>query len=125
MPNFFPAKPSSSHGHPAIIENQEKVIPHPVAKILSISLHLRSKAIGTVLEFSNNLWGTRNRVGIELPYWLARLEELIPWNRFLGSLKSLKFGLWICRENQPKERTFRSYITAFYNHIKTFQLLIR
>jgi hypothetical protein len=36
MPNFFPAKPSSSHGHPAIIENQEKVIPYPVAKILSL-----------------------------------------------------------------------------------------
>jgi hypothetical protein len=58
MPNFFLAKPSSSHGHPAIIENQEKVILHPVAKILSLSLHLRSKAKeGIVLEFFNNLWG--------------------------------------------------------------------
>jgi hypothetical protein len=57
MPNFFLAKPSSSHGHPAIIENQEKVIPHPVAKIL-FSLHLRSEAKeGTLLEFLNNLWG--------------------------------------------------------------------
>ncbi len=34
--------------------------------------------------------GDRNRVGIGLSYWLARLHrlaELIPWNRFLGSLK--------------------------------------
>jgi hypothetical protein len=44
----------------------------------------------TVLEFLNNLWGARNLVGIGLWYWatrLHRLAELIPWNRFLGSLK--------------------------------------
>jgi hypothetical protein len=40
--------------------------------------------------------GARNRVGIGLWYRLARLHilaELVPWNRFLGSLKDLKFGL--------------------------------
>jgi hypothetical protein len=38
------------------------------------------------------MWA-RNRVGIELPYRparLLRLAELIPWNQFLGSFKSLK-----------------------------------
>ena len=42
--------------------------------------------------------GARNRVGIALSYWPARLHrlaELIPWNRFLGSLKVYKFRLWI------------------------------
>ena len=41
-----------------------------------------------VLEFLNK--GTRNRVEIVLSYRPARLHslaELIPWNRFLGSLK--------------------------------------
>jgi hypothetical protein len=36
----------------------------------------------------------RNRIG--LSHWPARLHslaELIPWNRFLGSLKVKKFGL--------------------------------
>jgi hypothetical protein len=34
--------------------------------------------------------GARNRVGKGLSYWLVRLHslaELVPWNRFLGSLK--------------------------------------
>jgi hypothetical protein len=38
----------------------------------------------------------RNKVGIGLPYRPARLHrlaELIPWNRFLGSIQVLKFGL--------------------------------
>ncbi len=50
-----------------------------------------------VLEFLNNLWGTRNRVGIGLSYRPTRLHslvELLPWNRFLGCLKVYKFGLW-------------------------------
>ncbi len=37
--------------------------------------------------------GARNRVGIGLSYRPARLyslAELVPWNRFLGPLKSLK-----------------------------------
>jgi hypothetical protein len=40
--------------------------------------------------------GARNRVGIELSFRLARLQslaELVPWNRFLGSLKVRNFGL--------------------------------
>ncbi len=39
--------------------------------------------------------GARNRVGIGLSYWPARLHRLaesVPWNRFLGSLKVKKFG---------------------------------
>jgi hypothetical protein len=45
-----------------------------------------------MLEFLNNLWGARNRVEIGLSYRPARLHthslaELVPWNRFLGSLK--------------------------------------
>jgi len=38
----------------------------------------------------------RNRVGIGLSYWparLYRLAKLIPWNRFLRPLKVSKFGL--------------------------------
>jgi hypothetical protein len=49
-----------------------------------------------VLEFLNTL-GAGNRVGIGLLYWPARLHslaELVPGNRFLGSLKVKKFGLW-------------------------------
>jgi hypothetical protein len=41
--------------------------------------------------------GYRNRVGIGLSYRPARLHSLaewVPWNRFLGSLKVQKFGLW-------------------------------
>jgi hypothetical protein len=37
--------------------------------------------------------GARNRVGIGLSYWPARLHrlaKLIPWNRFFGSLKVTK-----------------------------------
>jgi hypothetical protein len=40
--------------------------------------------------------GARNREEIGLLYQparLRRLEELMPWNRFLGSLKVTKFGL--------------------------------
>jgi hypothetical protein len=40
--------------------------------------------------------GARNRVGIGLSYRparLRRLAELIPWNRFMGSIKVKKFGL--------------------------------
>ncbi len=51
----------------------------------------------TVLEFLNNLWGARNRVGIGLSYRPARLHrltKLISWNRFLGYLKVSKLGLW-------------------------------
>jgi hypothetical protein len=42
--------------------------------------------------------GARNRAGIGLSYWpvrLHRLAGLIPWNRFLSSVKVYKIGLWI------------------------------
>ncbi len=44
--------------------------------------------------------GARNRVGIKLshrPVRLNRMAKLIPSNRFLGSLKVQKFGLWLLR----------------------------
>jgi hypothetical protein len=44
--------------------------------------------------------GARNQLGIGLSYRPARLHslaELVPWNRFMGSLKIKKFGLWIMR----------------------------
>jgi hypothetical protein len=44
----------------------------------------------------NQSMGARNREGIGLSYRAAklhRLAELIPWNRFLGSLKIEKFRL--------------------------------
>ena len=40
--------------------------------------------------------GARHRVGIGLSYRPARLHrltEFIPWNRFLGSINVLKYGL--------------------------------
>jgi hypothetical protein len=43
---------------------------------------------------------SRNRVGIGLSYRPARLHrlaELVPWNRFLGSIKVLTFALRIER----------------------------
>jgi hypothetical protein len=53
----------------------------------------------TVLKFFKQTLGARNRVGIGLSYLPARLHtslvELVPWNRFLGSLKVSKFGLGI------------------------------
>jgi hypothetical protein len=49
--------------------------------------------------------GAKNRVGIWLSYRFARLRrlaELIPWNWFLGSLKSLKIrALTRRKENSP------------------------
>ena len=49
-----------------------------------------------MLEFFEQSMGSRNRVGTGLSYRPARLHslsELVPWNRFLGSLKVYKFGL--------------------------------
>ncbi len=42
--------------------------------------------------------GARNREGIGLSYrpaGLHSLAELVPWDRFLGSLKVKQFGLWL------------------------------
>jgi hypothetical protein len=53
------------------------------------------KNSGSVLEFYNDPWGAKNRVGMGLSHRPGRLHMLaksIPWNRFLGSLKSLKIS---------------------------------
>ncbi len=45
----------------------------------------------------------KNRGGIRLSYRPARLHklaELIPWNRFLGSIKVYKFGLRLPSDNR-------------------------
>jgi hypothetical protein len=55
---------------------------------------LQSAEIIPVREFVNNLWGQ----GTEY-IWVV---VLVPWNRFLGSLKLQKFRLWIS--------TFRVYL---------------
>jgi hypothetical protein len=50
----------------------------------------------TELEFLNNLWGARNRLGIGLSYRparLRRLAEFIPLNRFLGYINVKKYRL--------------------------------
>jgi hypothetical protein len=51
------------------------------------------RAIGIVKQSM----GARNRKGIGLSYQPARLPrllaEFIPWNRFLGSINVLKYGL--------------------------------
>jgi hypothetical protein len=42
--------------------------------------------------------GARNRGGIGLSYWQARLyrlAELIPWNQFLGPINLKKYGFWV------------------------------
>jgi hypothetical protein len=54
------------------------------------TLHsLPTEPAETELEFLNNLWGARNRVGIGISYRPARLHRLaeyVPWNRFLDSI---------------------------------------
>ncbi|MFN9981334.1 MAG: hypothetical protein ACK53Y_15520 [bacterium] len=55
--------------------------------------------------------GARNRVGIGLSYRPARLHslaEIIPWNRFLGSLKVKKFGLRLSGVAKPPELIWMS-----------------
>ncbi len=58
--------------------------------------YVKQSCAGILKQFM----GARNQVLIGLscrPARLHRLAELIPWNRFLGSLKVLKFGLCCCR----------------------------
>jgi hypothetical protein len=57
----------------------------PLAAICAISAGIFKQSMGV-----------RNQVGIGLSYRPARLyshSDLVPWNRFLGSLKVKKFGL--------------------------------
>jgi hypothetical protein len=62
-----------------------------------------------VLEFLNNLWGlepSRKRVA----YWSARLHslaELVPWNRFSGSLKVKKYGPRIANGKKDRRKMDR------------------
>jgi hypothetical protein len=50
-------------------------------------------------EIFKHSMGARNRTGIGLSYRppcrLHSLAESVPWNRFLGSLKVKKLGLWL------------------------------
>ncbi len=59
-------------------------------------IELKSTEINTAGIFKQSM-GARNRVGIGLLYRPARLHtelaELVLWNRILGFLKVLKFGL--------------------------------
>jgi hypothetical protein len=51
--------------------------------------------------FNKHSMGPRNRVERGLLYRPARLHrlvKLIPWNRFLHSIKVLKFGLWMASQ---------------------------
>jgi hypothetical protein len=70
--------------------------------------------------------GARNRVGIGLSYRPARLHRLaesIPWNRFLGSIKILKYQLRIqtvYTENRWDQKTrskrVHLYISGFISY---------
>ena len=61
--------------------------------------------------FLPSLWA-RNRVGIGLwyrPARLHRLAQLVPWNRFLGSLKVKKFGLWSVKHKLDQHPVIHTY----------------
>jgi hypothetical protein len=65
--------------------------------LLFLLRSFHTKMFAIELEFLKSLWGARNRRGIGLSYRPARLHrlaEFIPWNRFLGSINVLKYGLW-------------------------------
>jgi hypothetical protein len=60
-----------------------------------LRIHIRNN-VGFSAGILKQFIEVRNRVGIGLSYWPARLHslaELVPWNRFWGSLKVLQFGL--------------------------------
>ncbi len=74
----------------------------------------------TMLEFLNNLWRLGTEQDLMLSYRPARLHrlaELIPWNRFLGSLKvpsSIVFSRSILRSvNILAQRSFRSRLSGY------------
>jgi hypothetical protein len=63
--------------------------------LLTYSQNVRTRPSLSTWYF-RTICGARNRVGIGLSYRPARLHRLsksIPWNRFLGSLKVLKYRL--------------------------------
>jgi hypothetical protein len=53
--------------------------------------------------------GTTNRVILTYRQGTCRLEESIPWNQFLCSLKVHKFGLWTREVNIMKWRLSATY----------------
>ncbi len=66
--------------------------------LLSVQEEHQARTSAKILEQS---LGAGNRVGIGLTYRPARLHRLVesfPWNRFLGSTKVNKFGLWLTPE---------------------------
>jgi hypothetical protein len=70
---------------------------HHFSVVFSYFIISISSSVHLSWNFWNNPRGARNRVGIGLSYRPARLHSLaesVPWNRFMGSLKVLKFGLW-------------------------------
>ncbi len=61
---------------------------HTFAVVFAQLFHSSANAFSAGI-FKQSM-GARNRVGIVLSYWPARLHrlaKLVPWNRFLGSLK--------------------------------------
>ncbi len=64
--------------------------------------------------------GARNRIGTGLSYRppkLHRLADLIPWNRFLGSLKVKKFGLcWYLSQNEIRH-SVHEYLKPCTSHL--------
>jgi hypothetical protein len=76
--------------------------------------------------------GARNRVGIGLSHWPTRLHglaELIPWNRFLGSLKVKKFGLssfpfncWVTTSTLASSWFYFFKILPLFPHIRTMKI---
>jgi hypothetical protein len=82
------------------------VIAHPLCMLILFGPQGYLARTGFFLKLTVLCWNfkqsivVRDRVGIGLSYRPARLHrlaKLIPWNRFLGSLKVKKFGLrvWI------------------------------
>jgi hypothetical protein len=64
--------------------------------VLGFQFHGGKKKKSSAGIFKQSL-GARNRVGIGLSYRPVRLHSLasfVPWNRFWGSLKVQKFGLY-------------------------------
>ncbi len=82
-----------------------------------------------VLEFYNNLWwlGTSSVVVPPRPARLHRLAESNPWNRFLGSLKSLKIPSQQQWSHTMKKRCFLlaenqlSYRDNVFHHVYDFR----
>ena len=64
----------------------------------------------------------RNRVGIGLSYWPARLNSLaesVPWNQFLSSLKVLKIrALFLLRRNRTKQALAVPLFTKLCNSFR-------